>query len=108
MAGLPDALNTDQRFYAHHAEQLGRIAGLLAEQNELLRQVLDARQAGQPQPPEQPAGPGPVAVKLREPEPPRSPEPEPSTTALREPEPTLQPKPTRTARGGRRSPKASN
>jgi len=101
--GLPRALNTDQQFYAHHGEQLGRICELLAEQNELLRQVLSARQADKPQPLEQPAGPGLVAVKLREPEPPAAPQPERSAVALREPEPMPQTKPTRPARGGRRT-----
>lgn len=103
----PKPLNTDQEFYAHHSEQLGRIADAIGEQNELLRQVLAARQADQPDVTDEPAPAGPVAVKLREPEPVN--EPDPALAALREPEPAPadDKKPTRPARGGRRT-KASS
>ncbi len=106
MAELPRAVSTDHEFYAHHSAQLIRIADAIAEQNELLRQVLAARQADQPEPTEAPAEPGvPVAVELREPDAPsKTTRPAP----LAEPEPASadDKKPTRTARGGRRSTKA--
>lgn len=104
MPGPPEALNTDQLFYAHHSEQLGRIADAITEQNELLRQVLIARPADQPDATDELASAGPVAVKLREPEPANS---GVGAVELREPEPTPEPKPVRPARGGRRTTKAS-
>jgi hypothetical protein len=108
MPDLPAAVSTDQHFYAHHSEHLARIADAIDEQNELLRQVLAARQADQQDAIEEPAAEaGPVAVKLREPEPVA--EPGTAPAALREPEPAPSDdkKPTRTARGGRRT-KASS
>jgi hypothetical protein len=104
MTDLPRAVNSEQMFLAHHGEQLTRIADAIAEQNELLRQVLTARQAGQSDTTDQPAEAGLVAVKLREPEP--AAEAAPAPVELREPEPTPESKPTRTARGGRRTTKA--
>lgn len=77
MTDLPRPVSTDQHFYANHGELLARVADLLAEQNELLRQVLTDRQAGQPEEVD-PADDGPVAVELREPEP--APADDPKTT----------------------------
>ncbi|GAA2636847.1 hypothetical protein GCM10010399_82430 [Dactylosporangium fulvum] len=80
MPELPRPVSTDQHFYAH-------IADLLAEQNDLLRQVLAGRQDGQPEPvPEEQAGP--QVVELREPNPPATAapaadEPKPKTTRRR-------------------------
>jgi hypothetical protein len=116
MAELPRAVSTDHEFYAHHSEQLVRIADAIDEQNELLRQVLTARQADQRDVTEVSADAGPMAVELREPDPPsktstKAAPPEPaSTPAPPEPEPAAvdEKKPTRTARGGRRSTKAGN
>jgi hypothetical protein len=107
MPNLPTATTHELEYLADHSTQLGRVADLLTEQNELLRQVLTARQtdpAGpEPEPAEDNTPAGPVPVKLREPDPPRDPAP----AELREPEPAPEPKPTRPARGGRRSTKAS-
>jgi hypothetical protein len=109
MTDLPRAVNTEQLFLAHQCEQLDRLADAIGEQNELLRQVLTARQAGPAEPERpaaaEPADSGPVAVKLREPEPPTTSKSAPEPAELREPAP--EPKPTRPARGGRRSTKAS-
>ncbi|GAA0719928.1 hypothetical protein Drose_06225 [Dactylosporangium roseum] len=87
MDGLPRAVSIDQEFYADHSRQLGRVADLLAEQNDLIRQMLAARQDGQPEPAAD-ERPGPHPVELREPDPPASAaapadEPKPKTTRRR-------------------------
>jgi hypothetical protein len=105
MTDLPRAVNSEQMFLAHHGEQLARIADAIDEQNQLLRQVLTARQAGHGDVADQPAEAGPVAVKLREPEP--AAEAAPAPVDLREPEPAPEPKPNRPARGGRRTTKGA-
>ncbi|GAA2346897.1 hypothetical protein [Dactylosporangium salmoneum] len=62
MPDLPRPVSTDQHYYA-------RIADLLGEQNDLLRQVLAGRQDDQPDP----TTDGPQPVELREPNPPIAP-----------------------------------
>lgn len=100
MPGPPQALNTDQGFYAHHSEQLMSIAQLLAEQTALLGEIRDRLTAPEPAPPAEPE-PGPVAVELREPAALGKSDKSDTPTA-----PSEDKKPTRTARGGRRTTKA--
>jgi len=87
MNDLPRPVSTDQYF-------LARIVKLLAEQKDLLRQVLAGRTADQPEPAGgEPSGPQPV--ELREPELPVAP-------AAEAPPAEPQPKPTRRPRAAKK------
>lgn len=99
MVDVPAPVSRDHEF-------LNAVCGLLAEQTALLGEIRDRLTAPEPEPPAEPepALAGPVAVELREPDPPaKVPQVEPAPEST----PVDDKKPTRTARGGRRATKAS-
>jgi len=67
MPEMPSALNTDQKFYAHQGELLGRAVDLLCAQNAILGEIRD--RLGQTNDATPPAADphGPAPVESREP-----------------------------------------
>lgn len=112
MVDVPAPVSRDHEF-------LHAVCGLLAEHTALLAEIRDRLTAPEPTAESQPAKPGPVPVKLREPDPATPPEAALPTESEQpgqdaapaedpDPAPAEPKKSTRTARGGRRSTKAGS